>query len=99
MTLDAEAAEPTITGVLDMDRTWWGDPTADWTIRMALAKQHERVAFWETYEERDRSSCAARRSRTEVRNTYSATASFPGRPADGCRTLLRPGRMTAAARP
>ncbi|MFE4670692.1 phosphotransferase family protein [Streptomyces sp. NPDC056716] len=60
--LDAEAAEPTITGVLDMDRTWWGDPAADWTIRMALAKQDERVAFWEAYGERDRSPATAWRS-------------------------------------
>ncbi|MFJ2847548.1 phosphotransferase family protein [Streptomyces griseofuscus] len=60
--LDAEAAEPTITGVLDMDRTWFGDPAADWTIRMALAKQDERVAFWEAYGERDRSPAAVWRA-------------------------------------
>ncbi|MEV7282986.1 aminoglycoside phosphotransferase family protein [Streptomyces sp. NPDC093252] len=60
--LDAGAAEPTITGVFDMDRTWFGDPAADWTIRMALAKQDERVAFWETYGDRDRSPAAVWRS-------------------------------------
>ncbi|MFG2227779.1 phosphotransferase family protein [Streptomyces sp. NPDC048644] len=60
--LDAEAEEPTITGVLDMDRAWWGDPAADWTIRMALAKQDERVAFWETYGKRDRSPAVVWRS-------------------------------------
>ncbi|MGC0341629.1 phosphotransferase family protein [Streptomyces sp. SLBN-8D4] len=60
--LDAGAAEPTITGVLDMDRTWWGDPAADWTIRMATAKQDERVAFWEAYGERDGSPAAVWRS-------------------------------------
>ncbi|WP_093772942.1 phosphotransferase family protein [Streptomyces sp. yr375] len=60
--LDAEAAQPTITGVLDMDRTWFGDPAADWTIRMALAKQDERVAFWEAYGERDLSPAAVWRS-------------------------------------
>ncbi|MEV0614328.1 aminoglycoside phosphotransferase family protein [Nonomuraea sp. NPDC050404] len=49
--LAAEAPEPTITGVLDFDRTWWGDPAADWTIRMALRKQDERTAFWEAYGE------------------------------------------------
>ncbi|MFB9907598.1 phosphotransferase family protein [Allokutzneria oryzae] len=48
--LSASAPEPTITGVLDMDRTWWGDPAADWTIRMAAAKPGtERDAFWESY--------------------------------------------------
>ena len=41
-------AEPTVSGVLDLDRTLWGDPAADWTIRMALAKPGtERDAFWE----------------------------------------------------
>nr|WP_269330196.1 aminoglycoside phosphotransferase family protein [Kineosporia babensis] len=47
--LASGAPEPTITGVLDFDRTWFGDPAADWTIRMAKAKQDERQAFWETY--------------------------------------------------
>ncbi|WP_127361662.1 phosphotransferase family protein [Actinacidiphila soli] len=56
------AAEPMISGVLDMDRTWWGDPAADWTIRMALAKQDERVAFWDTYGPQDRSPATAWRS-------------------------------------
>ncbi|MGW7363930.1 phosphotransferase family protein [Streptomyces sp. NPDC054841] len=47
--LDHAAPEPTITGVYDFDRTWWGDPAADWTIRMVRAKSDERSAFWETY--------------------------------------------------
>lgn len=55
--------EPTITGVVDMDRTWWGDPAADWTIRMALAKPGvEREAFWDDnggYGELDRSPASA----------------------------------------
>ncbi|WP_131770577.1 phosphotransferase family protein [Candidatus Protofrankia californiensis] len=61
--LDATAPEPTITGVLDMDRTCWGDPAADWTIRMAVAKADERVAFWESYGTRDRSPAATWRAR------------------------------------
>lgn len=62
--LDPDAGEPTITGVLDLDRTWWGDPTADWTIRMAAAKPGtEREAFWESYGPRDGSSAAVLRSR------------------------------------
>jgi aminoglycoside phosphotransferase (APT) family kinase protein len=45
--LAEDAAEPTITGVLDLDRTLWGDPAADWTIHMALAKPGtERDVFW-----------------------------------------------------
>ncbi len=61
--LDATAPEPTITGVLDMDRTWWGDPAADWTIRMAAAKADERGTFWESYGTPDRSPTATRRAR------------------------------------
>ncbi|MET7784634.1 hypothetical protein ABZT28_55025 [Streptomyces sp. NPDC005388] len=44
-----------ITGVLDLDRTLFGDPDADWTIRMACAKPDERTAFWDTYGPRDSS--------------------------------------------
>ncbi|MBL7496153.1 aminoglycoside phosphotransferase family protein [Frankia sp. CNm7] len=50
--------EPTITGVFDLDRTWFGDSAADWTIRMALTKQDERVAFWDGYGPRDTSPAA-----------------------------------------
>ncbi|MBL7497276.1 aminoglycoside phosphotransferase family protein [Frankia sp. CNm7] len=56
--LHATAPEPTITGVFDLDRTWFGDSAADWTIRMALAKQDERTAFWDSYGPRDASSAA-----------------------------------------
>ncbi|MFJ2751167.1 hypothetical protein [Streptomyces sp. NPDC087297] len=38
-TMLAPAPVPTICGVLDMDRTWWGDPEADWPTRMARVKQ------------------------------------------------------------
>ncbi|MFG1953963.1 phosphotransferase family protein [Micromonospora sp. NPDC048830] len=61
--LDANAKQPLITGVLDFDRTWFGDPAADWTIRMAMAKQDERTAFWDTYGARDNSAHAVWRSR------------------------------------
>ncbi|RJQ77745.1 aminoglycoside phosphotransferase family protein [Pseudonocardiaceae bacterium YIM PH 21723] len=58
------AAEPTISGMLDFDRTWWGDPAADWPIRMAAAKPGtERDAFWDTYGDRDGSPGAVLRSR------------------------------------
>jgi aminoglycoside phosphotransferase (APT) family kinase protein len=59
------APEPTINGVLDLDRTLWGDPAADWTIRMASAKPGtERDAFWDSdgYGPLDRSPAAVRRS-------------------------------------
>ncbi|RSO09918.1 aminoglycoside phosphotransferase family protein [Streptomyces sp. WAC 05379] len=60
--LDSAAPEPVITGVLDLDRTLFGDPHADWTIRMACAKQDERTAFWDTYGPRPTSPAATWRS-------------------------------------
>lgn len=57
--LSATASVPTITGVLDFDRTWFGDPTADWTIRMATAKGDERRGFWDGYGPLDRVSPGA----------------------------------------
>jgi len=58
------APKPTITGVLDFGRTSWGDPAADWTIHMALAKPGtERDAFWVAYGPLDRSPDAVLRSR------------------------------------
>lgn len=61
--LDAEAPEPLITGVLDFDRTEFGDPAADWTIRMAQAKPDEREAFWDSYGTLDRSPAARWRAK------------------------------------
>lgn len=61
--MDPAAPEPVITGVLDFDRTWFGDPAADWTIRMATAKEDERIAFWESYGALDRSPAAVWRAR------------------------------------
>ncbi|MFD0069209.1 phosphotransferase, partial [Streptomyces sp. NPDC127574] len=60
--LAAHSPEPLITGVLDLDRTLFGDPDADWTIRMATAKQDERTAFWDTYGPRSHSHAATWRS-------------------------------------
>ncbi|MFH9968545.1 phosphotransferase family protein [Streptomyces mirabilis] len=60
--LDSEAPTPVITGVLDLDRTLFGDPYADWSIRMACAKRDERTAFWDTYGPRDASPAAAWRA-------------------------------------
>ncbi|GAA4300137.1 hypothetical protein ACFQY7_17200 [Actinomadura luteofluorescens] len=44
--LSPSAPAPVISGVLDFDRSLWGDSAADRTIRMAVAKQDERTAFW-----------------------------------------------------
>ncbi|MFD7282654.1 hypothetical protein ACFV80_37965 [Streptomyces sp. NPDC059862] len=47
----------------DFDRTWWGDPAADWTIRMVMAKSDERSAFWEMYGPVDQSENAVWRQK------------------------------------
>lgn len=52
--IERGAGGPRITGVLDADRAWWGDPMADWTM-FVLEKSaspetqplHER--FWDAY--------------------------------------------------
>ncbi|MER6376908.1 aminoglycoside phosphotransferase family protein [Streptomyces mirabilis] len=61
-TMLAAAPTPVISGVLDLDRTLWGDPAADWTIRMASAKTDERTAFWDTYGHRASASADAWRA-------------------------------------
>lgn len=61
--MEPGAAEPTISGVFDNDRTSWGDPESDWTIFMAAKKPGtERDAFWETHGPRPSTASAARRS-------------------------------------
>lgn len=57
-----DAREPTITDVHDLDRTWWGDPASDWTIRMIKAKPDQRQEFWESYGRPDQSDAAIWRS-------------------------------------
>ncbi|MYY04546.1 MULTISPECIES: aminoglycoside phosphotransferase family protein [unclassified Streptomyces] len=73
-TMLAEAApEPMITGVFDCDRTWWGDPEADWPIYLALRKPGtERDAFWESYGQAGRTESA--RWRALVYEAKHATA-------------------------
>ncbi|WP_432159019.1 phosphotransferase family protein [Streptomyces sp. bgisy153] len=61
-TVLAAAPTPVISGVLDLDRTLWGDPAADWTIRMASAKTDERTAFWGTYGSLESSAAGAWRA-------------------------------------
>ena len=58
------AAEPTITGVCDCDRTSWGDPAADWSIYRAGERPGtERDAFWDTYGTFPATLSAAQRAR------------------------------------
>jgi aminoglycoside phosphotransferase (APT) family kinase protein len=42
---------PSIVGILDADRSWWGDPMADWTmfILKHADKEEGHSRFWKTY--------------------------------------------------
>jgi aminoglycoside phosphotransferase (APT) family kinase protein len=65
-----DAPEPTVSGVFDCDRTWWGDPDADWAIYRALGRPGtERDAFWDGYGplRQDPAACW-RRALYEARN-------------------------------
>ena len=50
-----EGAAPSIVGILDADRAWWGDPLADWTMFiLAHAEQEEGHShFWQAYGQRE----------------------------------------------
>ena len=52
-----ESDGPTISGILDADRAWWGDPLADWTmfvLAMASPENHPGHArFWQAYGQPD----------------------------------------------
>lgn len=48
-----EADRPTISGILDADRAWWGDPLADWTMFILAMDAPEKhlghARFWQAY--------------------------------------------------
>lgn len=53
---DPSGAGPSIVGVLDADRAWWGDPPADWTMFVLAMSASPEVqpfhdAFWRGYGE------------------------------------------------
>jgi len=63
VTIANDLPRPRIVGVCDWDRISWGDPLADWTIRMAKRRQGtERDAFWEAYGSPDATPEAAVRA-------------------------------------
>lgn len=69
---------PTITGILDADRAWWGDPMADWTMfiwaRGDGAEMDEaRSLFWQGYGRPEETAGAAFRARVyEAMHTGAA---------------------------
>jgi len=90
------APDPTITGVLDMDRTWWGDPAADWTIRLARAKVGYRAGrvLGELWGPRlfPRRTMALADLRSPSHRCYSLGAPPPGQRRRRTRHLRRYGR-------
>jgi aminoglycoside phosphotransferase (APT) family kinase protein len=63
---------PTITGILDADRAWWGDPMADWTMFIwargdGAEMEWERSLFWQGYSQPEESKGAKFRA-----NVYEA---------------------------
>lgn len=61
------AEGPSIVGVLDADRSWWGDPMADWTMFiLAQAEANPgHASFWQSY-----GQPAATRSATFRKTVY-----------------------------
>ena len=70
-----EARNPSIVGVLDADRSWWGDPMADWTMFiLAHAEAEEGHAhFWQAYG-RPEDTRGARFRKTVYDGMHAATA-------------------------
>ncbi|MGV9668822.1 phosphotransferase family protein [Nocardia niigatensis] len=80
---------PTITGIVDNDRTWWGDPEADWPIFMALRKPGtQRDAFWNAYGRLDDSPEARwRRQIYHARHTLSIRLEYSRRLSPGSKPI------------
>jgi aminoglycoside phosphotransferase (APT) family kinase protein len=65
--VDRGADGPSIVGVLDADRAWWGDSMADWTmfvLSKAAAPETDRfhARFWHTYGQPEQTRAAAFRN-------------------------------------
>jgi hypothetical protein len=61
--IQRDAQGPSIIGVLDADRAWWGDPPADWTMfvlaKGAVPETDYLARFWHGYGMRDQTPEAA----------------------------------------
>jgi aminoglycoside phosphotransferase (APT) family kinase protein len=67
---------PSIVGILDADRAWWGDPMADWTmfILAHAEKQEGHSRFWQAYGQPD--DTAGSRFRATVYDAMYAGRAF-----------------------
>lgn len=68
--------KPSIVGILDADRSWWGDPMADWTMFViAHAKEEEGHShFWKAYSQPEDTQSA--RFRAKVYDAMHAGTAF-----------------------
>jgi len=73
--IDHDAKEPSIVGVLDADRAWWGDPMADWTMFILAHAEPEagHAYFWRAYSAREETLGAEFR-KTVYDGMHAATA-------------------------
>lgn len=68
--------QPSIVGILDADRSWWGDPMADWTmfILAHAEKEEGHSHFWKAYGQPADTKSA--RFRASVYNAMHAGTAF-----------------------
>ena len=68
--------QPSIVGILDADRSWWGDPMADWTMFiLAHAESEEGHShFWKAYGEMEDTQSA--KFRTSVYDAMHAGTAY-----------------------
>jgi aminoglycoside phosphotransferase (APT) family kinase protein len=73
--IDQDAKDPSIVGVLDADRAWWGDPMADWTMFILAHAEPEEghVRFWQAYGAHEDTS-GARFRKTVYDGMHAGTA-------------------------
>jgi aminoglycoside phosphotransferase (APT) family kinase protein len=69
------ASGSSIVGVLDADRSWWGDPMADWTMFILAHAEPEKghAHFWQAYGALE-SSSSARFRKTVYDGMHAGTA-------------------------
>lgn len=74
--LISRADRPSIVGILDADRSWWGDPMADWSmfILAHTDKEEGHSYFWKAYGQIEDSRSA--RYRAKVYDAMHAATAF-----------------------
>ena len=70
-----EESDPALVGVLDADRTWWGDPLTDWTMFILKHAEPEEghAHFWQAYGQPE-DTASGRFRKTVYDGMHAATA-------------------------